>query len=776
MDEHDTHLIVANGEHYHITQEFDEYARLVSEGGSVLDVADVSESQLYKFGQVSENWATQLEAADQSEAAAVEALRLEARTWDLLFRLLDIRIEAEDDISDAAVPSVYSSDQAIVLAAIKKDKNLAELMAVKEWLEVFAPDPAPVENRKGYRIFTQKSLRSKPAGSVAMDPDAPIRTKIQLHQDDANYEHALHRALFSYLRRGDLQSMAQFCRDVDEPWKAASLQGAAYFRDSLVDGEKYDDEGTSGNINRDLWKLTCLEIAKEPSFDAYERAIYGVLGGNVSTVTPVCQTWEDLVWNHYSYYVETVLDQHLSTVPHLTKANNEYSKEDVPESVPLPNELFDRLNNHESNEIRAAAQNPFRIIQAMLILNLVDPLLMSVHTQLAQQSHGNIPQLPTFLRFMVHLILTLRSVSYPIQAKDSADFIIKTYIDLLIAARKFSIVAIYVGQLPSTLQIECYAQFLEGLAVDKETRYEYILQGKECGIDMQTTCRRAVELTFETGIFQHPVPRKAADVFVSNMDDEVSDAVYKQVRALEWVLFDPLQKGEALGQCNRLVRRFLVHGQVHIVREILSTLPEGFIEKKWLKSAMKEATLAEARDIAGLEGLTPMTRRLAAGAVEFLCYTSLVKSFEGLVKWNEFLGMKPLRGVNEGDALDSFQYRDWLKVMQEGTKSTVEQLRGCLSDIHQISLGQGGFLGVEGKERAAEISLIREIYATEIVLRLQHVLFETREYVDGNLKDCIKLFAEFVDDQKDSFHREFVQSGKIVFFMQKHNQAVALEA
>ncbi|KAJ3124615.1 hypothetical protein HK100_011182, partial [Physocladia obscura] len=485
-----------------------------------------------------------------------EMLRLEANTWQLVDALLDIRIPADDAIAPK-MPNAYSSDQAIVKYVTAMDVNLTEIMAIKRWLEATAPELIPTETRKGYRPYTQKSVRSfSPRGNVALDPDGPIRTNTPLATEDLKYEQSLNRTLFSHVRRGRIDDAIELCRACDEPWRAASFSGAVYFRDDFVDGILQDEVAAVGNVNRDLWKETCDAIASEPSFDRYERAVYAALSGNTEHVLPVCKTWEDFVWAHYNNYAEALLSNHFATIPQMSKPNDEFQKLHSVESAKLPAELFEWLSHCENLELIAAAQNPFRIFQALLIVNRVDVLLMSVHQQLVQESHS-IPELPTVLRFVVHLILALRSVSYPIEAKDSAHFIVYTYIQMLVAAQKKSIVAIYVGQLPVSHQIEAYAPFLENINGSKDERAEFVKQGEKCGIDMHMACKRAVELSFRGGIFEGLLPTKASMVFVSNMDDEIDQVSYKQIRALEWLLFDPLQQSDALIQCNKLIRRFL---------------------------------------------------------------------------------------------------------------------------------------------------------------------------------------------------------------------------
>ncbi|KAJ3075261.1 hypothetical protein HDU98_008736 [Podochytrium sp. JEL0797] len=775
MDFRETHMIeTADGAHFCVGSEFDQFAVSLFETGAAT-VLDDEGGQLRAYENHCQERIRAIEDSDSNDPDLVEMLQLEKNTWALLYRLLDIRVVPEETETCPDL-TPYSSDQSIVSAAIKTTDSLAEMIAVKEWLEESAPDFIPVETRKGFRPYTLKSVREQSArsvsGAVSMDPDGPLRTGISLAPDDAGYDHALNKTLFSFVRRGQFAQAADFCRAVDEPWRAASFAGINYHNDAFVDGVANEDEGLSGNVNRDLWKETCYMIAKEPSADLYERAYYAVMCGNVDNVAPVCKTWEDFVWAHFNSYIESILQESLTRAPQTTPPNGEYSKTQSPETSKLPADLFEWLNRNENPDICRMAQNPFRIFQAMLILNRVDPLLETLHHQFLNAS-SSIPQLPTVLRFIAHLILALRSVSYPLQAHQSADFLLKTYIDLLIAAKKDTIVAVYVGQLPSALQIETFAQFLEGLAVEKEMRAEYVAQGKDCGIDMWMACRRAVELTFLHGIFKEAVPTRANSVFVTNMGEEIPDAVFKQVRALEWLLFDPLQQADALIQCTRLIRRFLVHGQIHVLKEILTTVPpkKEFLHKSWLKAGIQEANL-DARDTAALENLNPSKRRTGAASFEFLCYTSLVEAFEGLVNWNSFLGVMPKRSNGDSDTVASFQFRDWMETMKSGTVQVEATLRGCLEDIMNIQLNNGGFSGQEGQERLSEIQMIRDIYATEIILRLQHVLFETREYIPENLEKCIYLLQEYVEDgPPTSFHAEFIRSGKVVFFMQQYKQA-----
>ncbi|KAJ3194642.1 hypothetical protein HDU82_002376, partial [Entophlyctis luteolus] len=529
------------------------------------------------------------ETDDEIDSEFAEFLALEAATWSLVFTLLKIRVHTQD--GQHAIPHAYASDQYLVSYLVRNEPSLAELIAVKGWLQNTAPEPFPTEQRKGYRPFTQKMMREQVARignpKHEFDPDAPVRTSIPLAPDDLS------------------------------------------------------------------------------AFDPYERAVYGALAGSVDTVLPVCKTWEDYVWAHYNHYLDSVLDNHLAMFPQVFGPDDEEKNGQLTESTKLPAELFEWLSRNENARLSAAAQNPFRIIQAMIILDRVDPLLESIHQQLLQES-ASILQLPSVLRFVVHFILALRSVSYPMTSRDSANHIIKAFIVMLVAAQKNEIVTNYIAQLPATDQISVFAEFLNTINDHKEGRYAYIIQGKESGIDTHMACKQAVNIALSCGIFQEMVPMKANSVFVSNLDDEFDELTHKQVRSLEWLLFDPLQQADALAECNRLARRFLVHGKINVLKAVLDIVPDekNFLKREWLKDGLNEASLGDIGDNSMIDKIDPSRRRNAALAFEFMAYKSLVAAFAQLVNWTSYLGIKPLQGFSSSDTLSSFQYREWVQTLK----------------------------------------------------------------------------------------------------------------
>ncbi|KAJ1972649.1 Nucleoporin nup84, partial [Dimargaris verticillata] len=291
------------------------------------------------------------------------------------------------------------------------------------------------------------------AYTTTLDPDAPLRETKSLHPEDASFEHELVRTLFQYIRRGRLVEAMELCAKCGMAWRAASIRGGLFFQDSCLDGGDQSDADDNGNgaislggtLNRALWKETCVRLAQDPSLDVVERAMYAALSGTLTHILPVCETWEDYVWAHYTAMIEHKVEAFLSTHSRqhalvygtLGKdgeghtAENDQSSSQRPNSVhgnnddpftwdlkdfidvtqlpgyrptvgasnlpPLePDAVFDHIAHSERHSVATqASQDPYRRIQRMIILGrsaeltestaeqFQEPMPDQVETQLA---------------------------------------------------------------------------------------------------------------------------------------------------------------------------------------------------------------------------------------------------------------------------------------------------------------------------------------------------------------------------------------------------------
>lgn len=354
-------------------------------------------------------------------------LRLEANTWSLLQSLYLDRTAPPRSTSaipdDAAFP--YTPPLTIVQRAIANDAALSELSIVKDWLCGTAyGDLHPAEIRKGYLPYTKSKLKqalrtgqpSKQNLVDSLDPDATNRvstshgkTRKVLDSEDANYEKALLRSLWEYVRVGELDQAIDMCRQSDCSWRAASLSGGKLYEDEIfarASEAVYDDgsgmevlqyeagqRASQGNLRRKLWKAMCRAVAASGHLDQYEKALYGAISGEIDSVLPVARTWEDHLWIRTNALLEAQIDGVLKEKEDagnwllqtgdrndlgVSDSDNQgVKRKNVPQAM---QEIFNTLLAEPS--LKAEARSPFHVAQSWIILNRTNDLLNSFVTKL----------------------------------------------------------------------------------------------------------------------------------------------------------------------------------------------------------------------------------------------------------------------------------------------------------------------------------------------------------------------------------------------------------
>lgn len=101
-------------------------------------------------------------------------------------------------------------------------------------------------------------------------------------------------------------------------WKPLPLQYSATNKHVLTTAA--EGKGFEGNRTRNLWKETCIRLAREvshrrwvfklqSSIGIYERAIYAALGGDLEGMLSVANSWHDCVWAYFRYNLLNRIDQ-----------------------------------------------------------------------------------------------------------------------------------------------------------------------------------------------------------------------------------------------------------------------------------------------------------------------------------------------------------------------------------------------------------------------------------------------------------------------------------
>lgn len=242
----------------------------------------------------------------------MEALNNERNTWRLVGKLYNDRLVTCQKPTQDLPPPSPGSERQIIERLFQRSAAVRQAWIVVEWLERNAQDKLDdfyeqVQYFTDATVCWENTLAALERGTGGpnmvkeLDPDAPCRTGKKLHDLDLEDEQRLLKALFVCVRCGLLEEGQDLCVRVGQAWRAATLEGWRLYHDPNYEsgtgggngGEKLPVEG---NKHRDVWKLVAWNLTQDSSLGQFERAVYAALCGNLAELSPVCTSWEDLVW------------------------------------------------------------------------------------------------------------------------------------------------------------------------------------------------------------------------------------------------------------------------------------------------------------------------------------------------------------------------------------------------------------------------------------------------------------------------------------------------
>ncbi|KAG0006490.1 hypothetical protein BGZ65_007375 [Modicella reniformis] len=511
----------------------------------------------------------------------------ETHTWFLLEILADAADRESQPIGKGPDASEWT-DRDLIEHLQQTDNTFRHYRAVKYWLELVAPTFAPRIMTKTY--MPQSSLRqpfsfANPPSSNKpeyQDPDATTRDKTKLSEINQRIEHDLLKAVWEYIRRGQIEIARNACVKAGEPWRAESISGGELYSVSLAftDPEYDQQEGPIGNKTRSLWKGTCYALAKETSADQYERAIYGALCGDIPSVLPVCTSWEDHAWAQYNSLVESMIEARLS----------QFGRGGPSKILPLPTtrttsakDIFDGLANSDDHALRNgsvtrnASKDLFNVIQTSIILEETDQLLIKMVRDAKALDGSGTPLRSHMLRFMAHFVLLLRSRS-PTVPKEEGDYFIKTYVDYLISKKLYDLAPLYASFLPVNLQVETCSSYLKTIDGPKKERQRHLTAIQQNDLDLHSILKATVDALLD----QSKQELELIGDYKANMERSITAPITDQekasIRALEWLSFDPPQYEECLHRSNYLTRKYLLQGRLNTALALYKSLPSDIAQ------------------------------------------------------------------------------------------------------------------------------------------------------------------------------------------------------
>ncbi|XP_050395962.1 nuclear pore complex protein Nup107 [Patella vulgata] len=686
----------------------------------------------------------------------LELLYSEKCTWQLLRSLYKDRLSDHDSpheekmVLDTPGKIDNKSDEMIIDELFEKTPWIRQAQLVIDWLESSSLDNLDMFS-DNVQFFSDQAvawentlhaLKRKKEGRITnttrafvdeLDPDAPIRQNKSLDDLDKEDELRLLQHMFVCIRAGQLEKAQEVCRNCGQSWRAATLEGWRPFHDSNYQklGEGGQVESVQGNQYRDIWKLVCWRMSKEGKFSPYEKGIYGIMSGNLGAVLPVCKTWQDYLWGYFKVMVDTQVEREVRM-----STTSPRSFEDLPQEywdrLMKPEQVFSEIEASLDEKIQQESRMWFNIIQKYIILGDIGSLIEVMFTWI-QADSKRLPQ--HLIRFMAHLVLILRKIT-DIQHIDKANTILETYIEILIKNNNKQLVAFYVSNLPKKSQINWYAKFLEGIE-DKSERQHVLRLAEDEDLDIPLITKTVVE----------NIRHREGSGTPSGTD--ITDEDREKIEAIDWLVFDPKQRGEAVKQANAVMRSFIAVKKHDAAKEVFNKLPVDTID-----------IIIRQQTQAGSEMLKPDVQNAVR---EYMCIKAYLDAVDGFNDWFTFFHHAKPQKPNltmEATFTDKVAYehriRQYETELDRWRHNLTSQTKISKERIYNILLfTDGGWMVDKAVDdtaddgRKVQMDRLRELHIPGLCFNLHHMLHSTEMYAD-----CLQL-ADYIASEQYRLYKEF---------------------
>lgn len=250
-------------------------------------------------------------------------------------------------------------------------------------------------------------------------------------------------------------------------------------------------------------------------------------------------------------------------------------------ALSIPNQLV--------NNLKTDSQSPFSIILKHIILSGIDgfrsgtsEMLDYLKTVITTNRQNGL-----LLRFSSHLALFYRSASFRLKNETFIE-INENYVQYLVENNYKEIVAYYLSQLPNEIQIKRYSKFLQGITDNKE-RQHLLKLAKERNMNIQAITLNIVDnlsrrslntgssvsaavnatVTAETSIANTTsclsttaaIAKTTQQLFNKKTNQILTEEDKTKINAIDWIVYDPLQRFKLLEYANLTMRYFLLQRQ-----------------------------------------------------------------------------------------------------------------------------------------------------------------------------------------------------------------------
>lgn len=491
----------------------------------------------------------------QTTLEDLERWEQEAQTWDLLGRLVELRFIPSKAAGDGR-PNPrqtpihqYSSEREIWKNFLESDQLALERRTILRWLTDTADESgeniddlvqdlqqnadrgdiiahgwlhtkAAIKGKKRFQSSTQSLDPASPAfkndylnasGTQALvtqlDPDATTRQKRKLEAQDEYFERAIWLGCYELLRRGkSIAEVREWCLERTEVWRAISMSG-------FPDDSSTNDSFGAGSFSS-LWRRMCFALARRGGGDEYERAVYGILSGDIASVEPVCRSWDDFMFAHYNALLRTQFDLYLQSVRPIREDSNSVSGFGAFDAVQFhghPGSAGKRLIEALKTDPRTMKETsrPMKMLQGVLIADEFSHFIYQQGLALSKFANANgisnlIPPNKSSpenedstpyvvlddhdsLRVLTHVLLIFKALGLDLGGvlrETEVENVIVAYVSFLRLAGKEELIPLYCSQLSGRRK---YAILCRNLidVTDHLQRVTQIKLMRELGLDAQ---------------------------------------------------------------------------------------------------------------------------------------------------------------------------------------------------------------------------------------------------------------------------------------------------
>ncbi|KAF2808214.1 uncharacterized protein BDZ99DRAFT_464109 [Mytilinidion resinicola] len=659
------------------------------------------------------------------------------------------------------------------------------------------PDEVSIKSADGTQILV-----------THLDPDAPSRQGRALVKSDDYYERAMWMTCYEMLRRGKpWEEICEWCQDHNESWRGVSM--------GLTNGSAGDAPTClTGPYLGSLWRRTCYALAQGSDI-RYERAVYGLLSGDLKSVEEVCRTWDDHLYARYNALLLSQFDAYL-------QANY---PDKLPPSLIRKFSTFDAVSFHgdwstsnrrvvelleAQKSTKSHAMTPTKLIQGSLIARnfiylarRVGCALVAKHNARDFELHPEY-ELPKFetshedyyavvqdtdnLRIVVHILLIFKALGAHIPSdayEQMVDNTIVRYIILLKEARRFKVIPTYAAQLAENRQVRVLASVLPSLnnfheqgemcklmeiiGIDTMDVVAtcYIVAGEESKLmDESKYIKRYNMLEVPTSEeYLWPGHRTKQDFLDCNVATPEMDVI----DSLEWFLHVKMNMTATFLSLSDAMKMFLLNGRVGAAIELCKRLPAHRVSqmktKPYFGSALNftdsegDAERAALERIAFPVGIShPDDPDLTFGG--FVRY-----QFD---RWAEdartYIDLCTL--VTAIKALSEWREQEdvFIRAKEENKKVPTKRIKEQMEGIqHAVEpLLQGCLTTSSDDEEASQLELIRHIYLPDVILAYNSTLLASAHFVSREwATKSMELAAAIADEANAELADAFVQTGRM---------------